>query len=80
MKKPRMKCGKPKIKGLGAFAVMTTCPTQYYLSFYANDTVAECAKEFGCVRPFDNQAGKWAMDVDGRYDFVEVVAWLESFN
>ena len=71
---------KPKMKEMGAFKVSLQIPTQYYLTFYANSTVAECAKEFGSVRKWVNFEGKWSMEVDERYDFNEVVAWLESFN
>ena len=69
---------KPKMKR--TVAISTSCPPQYYLSFYATDTIAECAKEFGRVRPFDNIKGKWVMNVDARFDFADVLAWLESFN
>ena len=71
MKKPKKKRN---------VAISTQIPTQSYLSFYANETIAECAKEFGQVRSFDRHTDRWSLEVDERYDFDDVVAWLESFN
>ena len=70
MKKPKMKRN---------VAISTHIPSQHYLAFYANSTVAECAKEFGSVQPFSTK-DKWSLEVDERYDFADVVAWLESFT
>ena len=52
----------------------------YWVSFYANATVTDCAREFGSVEPAGGITDKWLLTVDKRYDFDEVVAWLESFN
>ena len=49
----------------------------YWVSFFTNDSIAELAREFGEVKETPR---KWILQVDRRYDFEEVVAWLESFN
>ena len=54
-------------------------PSLNVVYFYTSEVVAECAKQFGEVRSA-GYANKWGLTVDRRYDFEDVVAWLESFN
>ena len=50
----------------------------YFVYFWANETVANCAKEFGFLAHV--QGSCYRLSVDRRYDFNEVIEWLESFN
>ena len=71
MKKPKMKRN---------VAITNQFEEQGIIYFYASDTIAECAKEFGKARSYTGKAECWILDVDARYDFYDVLAWLESFN
>jgi hypothetical protein len=69
---------KPKMKRVVAISYKANDEISCWISFYANATIGDLAAEFGTVQ--GTGRGKWMLHVDRRYDFDEVVAWLESFN
>ena len=67
---------KPKMKRV--VAITFEDEGRGLIHFHANETIAECAREFGRVNSYGSSG--WGLYVDPRYEFSEVFAWLGSFN
>ena len=46
--------------------------------FYADEILAAQAADFGNLVKLVHKHDYWEFQIDARYDFDEVVAWLES--
>lgn len=69
---------KPKPKT--ELALVTTIPGLRYVTFYATRDAAEVVAEFGDVQPYDEVKDKYTATIDARYDFDEVVAYLQEYG
>jgi len=51
---------------------------QQLVDFYASAEVAADFGEFGIMESVDNKSHR--LEVDGRYDFAEVAAWIDEYD
>jgi len=69
-----MGMNRPTIKG--EVAVATTVPDIYFVAFWATPDAASDFARFGQLEPLlDN---RYALFVDRRYDFDEVMQYIQS--
>lgn len=60
--------------------VKTTYAQVGYIYFYAKTSAAIKFKKFGTLLASGEEFTSWTLKVDPRYDFDEVVAYLEGYG
>ena len=61
-------------------AILHTINTMKQVVFYAtHDAVTEFA-DFGRIDTYEGSKNKYALTVDARYDFEEVVAYIKGYG
>ena len=69
---------KPKMKK----DVVVDCAFEStgYIAFYATKRIADNASEFGHMYPIGDVPNKYALNVDPRYDFGEVLDYIQNYS
>ena len=71
MQEPRMK---------SKIGIDVSFPSTRSIYFWATQDAAEYLKRFGALRGFDDGSSRYHIEVDARYDFAEVLTYIESVN
>ena len=69
---------KPQPKKEVAIALQNE--TVRHISFYASADALEDFKEFGSISQAVSDKERYSLMVDARYDFAEVMAYIENWN
>ena len=68
---------KPVMQSLAAIDV--SIKEAEYVSFWASPDAAKDFEQFGQLKKWAKASEKYSLDVNGRFDFDEVVAYIKKY-